>query len=269
MTDLKGRTLQAVPLLVLLLLWQWVASSNPESAFFFGSPLAIVQRAATMIANDLAVARALLAGSDTPWEGGEGLLWNMVITGGEALAGFVIGNLLGACVGIGLWIDRRAAFLARPYLIALGSIPIFAIAPLTILWFGIGIMAKVWLAVLSTFFIAAAQAFKAMEEVDPLFLQRLRLMGARRSVIFRRLLVPASFVWVIAALRLTVGASLLGAFLGELIAADQGLGRLIVRASGLYDTPQVMVGVLAIIAIAMGLDAIVSRIEKRLLRWRR
>ena len=259
---------QTLPLLVMLLLWQCAAWYNPESMFFFASPLMIVSTAADMIAIDFEAARAFLANTEAPMRGGPGLLWNMVITGGEAIAGFTIGNLLGAIIGIVLWIDKRAAFIARPYLIALGSIPVFAIAPLTILWFGIGIMAKIWLAALATFFIAAAQSFKAMEEVDPLYLRRLQLMGARRSVIIKRLFIPASFVWVVSALRLTIGASLLGAFLGELIAADYGLGRLIVRASGLYDTAQVMVGVLAIIAIAMGLDAVVSRIEKRLLSWR-
>ncbi len=268
MSRYRRAVAQTFPLLVLLLLWQFAAWFMPESAFFFASPLAIVKTAAAMVGLDLEVARALVANKDVAWSGGQGLLWNMAVTGGEAIAGFIIGNLFGAMIGISLWIDRRAAFVARPYLIALGSIPIFAIAPLTILWFGIGIMAKIWLAALATFFIAAAQAFKAMEEIDPLYLRRLQLMGARRSIIIKRLLIPASFVWVVSALRLTIGASLLGAFLGELIAADYGLGRLIIRASGLYDTAQVMVGVLAIITIAMGLDNLVSRIEKRLLRWR-
>jgi NitT/TauT family transport system permease protein len=264
----RGRAAQALPLIAMIALWQGAASANPESAFFFSSPTEFVRAATAMLVTDWEIGKALLAGAEPQWRGGEGLVWNMAVTGGEALAGFVIGNLLGASVGIGLWIDRRAAFIARPYLVALGSIPVFAIAPLTILWFGIGIMAKVWLAALATFFIAAAQAFKAMEEVDPLFLRRLKLMGARRSVIFKRLLLPASLVWVVAALRLTIGASLLGAFLGELIAANYGLGRLIVRASGLYDTAQVIVGVLAIIGIAMALDTVVSRLEKRLFRWR-
>lgn len=268
MTRFKGRLAQAIPLIILLLLWQWAALANPEASFFFASPIAIANTAASMIETDFQIAKALLAGSSSTWNGGQGLLWNMAVTGGEAISGFLIGNLLGAVIGIGLWLDRRAAFIARPYLIALGAIPIFAIAPLTILWFGIGIMAKVWLAALATFFIAAAQAFKAMEEIDPLYLRRLNLMNARQSVIIRRLLLPASFVWIVAALRLTIGASLLGAFLGELIAADHGLGRLIVRASGLYDTAQVMVGVLAIIAIAMMLDVFVGKIEKKLLRWR-
>ena len=266
--NVKMRAARYIPLLVLLALWQWTAWLWPETAFFLGSPIAIASSATSMIKVDLEVTKALLSGETDAWRGGQGLLLNMAVTAGEALAGFLIGNLIGALVGISLWIDRRAAFIARPYLIALSSIPIFAIAPLTILWFGIGILAKVWLAALATFFIAAAQAFKAMEEIDPLYLRRLQLMGARQSVIIKRLLLPASFVWVVAALRLTIGASLLGAFLGELIAADHGLGRLIVRASGLYDTPQVMVGVLAIIGIAMALDALVSAIERRLLRWR-
>ena len=269
MKTIAARALQAAPLFLFLLLWQAASVFYPDATFFIGSPLGIADVIVAMLDSDRSAILAWSAGADPAAAAREGLVLNMAVTGGEALTGFVIGNLLGAAVGMVLGVDHRVAFIARPYFVALGAVPVFALAPLTILWFGIGITAKVGLAALATFFIASAQAFKAIEEIDPLYSRRLKLMGARRWVVFRRLLLPASMVWIVASLRLTIGAALLGAFLGELIASDHGLGRLIMRASGLYDTSRVMTGVLAIIVIAMFFDYAVSKMEKRLIRWER
>ena len=85
---------------------------------------------------------------------------------------------------------------------------------------------------------------------------------------FRLVLLPSAAAWVIASLRLTIGLALLGAFIGEFISADKGLGYMIVRAGGLYDTSRVITGILAIVAIAMALDKGVGLVEGRVLRWR-
>ncbi len=196
------------------------------------------------------------------------LVLNSLVTGSEALTGFLLGNLFGAMIGIGLWYSEAVARVARPYLVGLGALPVFAIAPMTILWFGVGIGAKIALAFLSTVFLAAAQAFKGAQEVDPLLLQRFRMFGASRQILFRRLLLPSAMVWIVASLRLTFGAALLGAFVGEFIASDRGIGHLIVRASGLYDTPRVLVGVAVMIAMALTSDLVIDRVEQRLFKWR-
>ncbi len=258
----------AIPLLAALIAWQYAGERSNSVAFFFATPSAVAGAAVNMLEQDAGWLATLLrsGGQGDPPE--QGLLWNAAITAYEAVAGFILGNVLGAGLGISLWYTRTGARIARPYLVALGALPVFAIAPMTILWFGIGIGAKVMLATLATIFLAAAQAFRGAEHVDPLLLTRFRTFGAGRALIFRRLLLPSALTWIVASLRLSVGAALLGAFVGEFIAAEHGLGHVIVKASGLYETPTVLVGVGAMLAIALTLDAAVSFAERNLLRGR-
>jgi NitT/TauT family transport system permease protein len=261
---LASRVLVVVPLLVVLALWQYAGSTSHSAGFFFSTPLDVAGAAVTMLAKDADWIRGGAVSSIPE----SGLLSNAAITSFEAVAGFLVGNVLGAGVGISLWYTRLGARIARPYLVALGALPVFAIAPMTILWFGIGIEAKIVLASLSTVFLAAAQAYKGAEQVDPLLLMRFRSFGAGRAAIFRRLLLPSALAWIIASLRLSIGAALMGAFIGEFIASQRGLGHLILKASGVYDTPTVLAGVATMIAIAMTLDVGVSVAERNLLGWR-
>jgi NitT/TauT family transport system permease protein len=196
------------------------------------------------------------------------LLTHTAITAGEAIAGFLLGNFMGAIAGLSLWYFERVARISKPYLTALGSLPIFAIAPMTVLWFGIGIGAKITLAFLATVFLAAGQAYKGAEQVDPLLLRRFRVFGASRRSTFRYLLLPSATVWIIGSLRITISAALLGAFIGEFISSERGLGYMIIRASGLYDTPRVLVGVITIIILAIILDSLVGLLEKRMFHWK-
>jgi NitT/TauT family transport system permease protein len=243
------RLLGAIPFLVFLAAWQVYGGSSSERTFFYSTPR---QVAATLL--------------DDLREGA--LLRDTALTAGEALAGFVLGNLVGAVLGIGLWYSESVARLSKVYIAALGAFPIFAIAPMTVLWFGIGVGAKVALAFLATVFLAIGQAYKGVEQVDPLLRRRFRVFGASRWRTFIHLLVPSSAIWIISSLRLTIGSALLGAFIGEFIASERGLGHMIIRASGLYDTPQVLVGVLTMVALAVVLDAVVDVVERVALRGR-
>lgn len=239
----------AIPLIGFLAFWQVYGGATKQRTFYFATPKLVVE---TFI-HDL---------SDGS------LLRNAAVTGGEALAGFLLGNLVGAVLGLSLWYSEAIARISKPYLAALGSVPVFAIAPMTIIWFGIGISAKIILAFLATVFVAASQAYKGAEQVDVLHLQRLRVFGANRWQTFRLLLFPSSVVWVISSLRLTIGLALLGAFIGEFIAAERGLGHMIVRAGGLYDTPRVLVGVISIVVMSLGVESVVDSVERKTLKWR-
>jgi NitT/TauT family transport system permease protein len=258
-----------LPLFVLVAIWQCAAGRADSVAFFFSTPVKVASTAWDMLGADYSLAIDVFTGTPLPPLPYDGILWNSAITAFEAISGFVVGNSFGALLGIALAQSTTIARISRPYLIALGALPVFALAPITILWFGIGVGAKVALATLATVFLAAAQAFKGAEEVDPLLLQRFRVLGARHGVIFRNLLLPSALVWIVASLRLTISAALLGAFIGEFISSEQGIGRVIIRASGLYDTPRVLVGVIVMILLALVLDAVVGRLERRLFRWRR
>lgn len=237
-----------LPAVAFLLLWQWIGSI-PRFGFFFSTPIHVVQAL-------LALARR-----------GE-LFIDTGITAWEAIAGFLLGNLIGAMVGIGLSSSRILGRIASPYLTICGAVPVFALAPMTILWFGIGMLAKIALAFLGTVFIAAAQAHRGANEVDPLLRRRFLIFGANRAAFFKHLLLPAVSTWIIASLRLTIGSALLGAFVGEFIASERGLGHLILRASSLYDSADVLAGIFTLAMLALCLDALVIALEKRLFRWR-
>jgi NitT/TauT family transport system permease protein len=237
-----------LPLVVFLALWQILAGTSDERRFFYSTPLDV----GSTLWHDI-------ADGSLPRHAG--------VTASEALVGFVLGNLIGAVIGISLWYFESVARISKPYLVALASFPVFSIAPMTILWFGIAWKAKMILALLAVVFLAIAQAYKGAEQVDRLLLRRFLVLGASRWTIFRRLLLPTAIVWIIGSLRITIGSALLGAFIGELISSDQGLGYLITRASGIYDTSRVLCGVLTIIALALVLDWLVTTLERRLLRW--
>jgi len=241
--------LYPVPLIVLLIVWQIYTAGNAQRQFIFASPEQVWQSFTHLIATG-------------------DLLRNTLVTVGEALAGFVLGTTCGAAIGLSLWYSKIVAGVAKPYIGALGSIPIFALAPMIIVWFGIGIMSKVMLAFICTITVAIVQSYQGAVSVDAKFLRLMQIMGASRFQTFRIVVLPSSIIWVINAMKLNIGLALLGAFIGEFISAEQGLGYMIVRASGLYDMATVLVGVFTLVVVALAMTAVIEQIERRLLSWR-
>ena len=237
-----------IPLGIFIIGWQMYSGGSPQREFYFSSPLAVIKVLLEDISN----------GS---------LLRHTAITSFEALAGFILGNLFGALLGISLAQSAALAKISKPYLAALGSVPVFALGPLTIIWFGVGITAKIVLAFLATVFVAASNAYKGVEQIDPLYIKRVKIYKASKRKVFQSITLPASSVWVISSLRLTIGLALLGAFIGEFIASNEGLGYMIVRAGGLYDTARVFSGILVIMLLALSLDYLVGTLEQKLLKW--
>ena len=172
-----------------------------------------------------------------------------------------MGNLIGTTIGLGLWFSKTIFNMAKPYIIALGSAPIFALAPLMILWFGTGIFSKVMMATLSTVFIALFQAYSGALAVNKDYIKLLQSFNATKRQVFTKIIVPSSIVWVISAFKINVGFALLGAFIGEYISSNAGLGHLILVASGLFNISLVLTGVLLMIIIALLFNVIITKIE--------
>src|SRR5207244_2386651 len=148
-------------------------------------------------------------------------------------AGLLIGTIIGTTFGLSLWYSDVAARAIRPFVIGLGTVPVFAFAPLMIIWFGIGLGMKVAMATFATVFFAFSQSYFATKEVATEYVDFLSGMGATRRQIMLKAILPGSITWVLGSMRTNVGFSLLGAFIGEFIASDRGLGFLILRASSL------------------------------------
>jgi NitT/TauT family transport system permease protein len=241
--------LYPIPLIVFLIAWYFFTAGNPERQFIFSSPEQVYA----------ALIRLTTSGE---------LFQNAGVTILEALTGFIMGTTLGAIIGLLLWYSRTIAMISRPYITALATVPIFALAPIVIVWFGIGIWSKIMLAFLSTVTVAIVQSYQGAMSVETRFLRLMRVVGATRWQTFRIVVIPSSLIWVINAMRLNIGLALLGAFIGEFISAEEGLGYMIVKASGLYDMATVLVGVAALIVIALLLTAAIGGIERSLLRWK-
>jgi len=248
----KSRVLELalypLPLLAFLLCWYLATYGNQERQFIFSSPEKVLEAFWRLVKN------------------GE-LLQNSLITILEALVGFVLGTTSGAIIGLSLWYSRLVAKIAKPYITALATVPIFALAPIVISWFGIDIYSKIALAFLSTVTVAIVQSYQGARAVEPRFLRLMQVVAASRWQTFRLVVMPSSLIWVLNAMKLNIGLALLGAFIGEFISAEQGLGYMIVKASGLYDMATVFVGVIALIVIALLLTALVERLEKHLMKW--
>lgn len=239
---LKLRIYQIIPLLLFLIFWEILVRLNERSVFFFGLPSKIISY----------LFSKTLDGS---------LVVDFTLTFSEAFIGFVLGNLVGTLIGLGLWYSKTAFQIARPYIIALGSAPIFALAPLLIIWFGTGMFSKVMIAALSTVFVALFQAYMGALEVKKSHLMLMQTFGATKHQIFAKIIVPSAIVWVISAFRMNVGFALLGAFIGEFISSNRGLGHLILVASGLFDISLVLLGVFLLICCAFLMNLIVSQAE--------
>jgi NitT/TauT family transport system permease protein len=122
---------------------------------------------------------------------------------------------------------------------------------------------KVALAAFSTVFVSIAQSFRGVSAVSRDFVDMLRGMDAGKSQIFRKIVVPGSLSWIFSSMRLNVGFGLLGAFIGEFIASNAGLGYLILRASSLYNIPRALAASASIVILAFAFDAAAGLVERR------
>lgn len=239
----------ASPAVATVAIWQGVVTAFPSYDFYVGSPLGILRELQVLL-------------------GGGVLLHATGITALEAVLGFIGGTLLGTVAGLSLWASKAALMVARPYLVALGSVPVFALGPVLIFWFGTGIWSKIILGFLSTFVIAVVQAYTGASQADPNLLRLVKAFGGTRWQQFTKIIAPSATVWVLAGIRLNIGMALLGAFVGEFLSSQVGLGHLIIVAEGLYNVNQVWVGVLGIVSIAIVFHLGTFPIEQWANRWK-
>jgi NitT/TauT family transport system permease protein len=241
---------QVALLAVLLGFWDRMTANNNQAAFMFGSPSAMAGFLGQMVS--------------------DGSLWrDTYVTGLETLLGFLVGNFVGTVLGLSLWYSRFVSRVVEPFVIALGSIPIIALAPIIIIWFGTGLISKVAMSTLSVVIVALVTSYKGAVGVDPDQVNLMRTLGASKFQIFRKLVVPASLTDIFAGLKLTVGFALIGAIVGEFMSSSEGLGHAIFKAGSLYIIPKVFAALVATIALALLLTFLVGRTERLLMPWRR
>lgn len=241
---------QAGLLCALIAAWEWATGSQALNSFLFGSPRGIWEHLSKM------------------WSDGS-LFRDSWITGLETLLGFILGNTIGTVLGLALWYSRFVSRVVQPFIVAIGSIPIVALAPIMIIWFGTGLASKVAMSTLSVVVVALVIAYKGALGVDDDQVNLMRTLGARKWQIFRKLVVPSSLGDIFAGLKLTTGLALIGAIVGEFMSSSEGLGHAIFKAGSLYIISKVFAALVATIALALMLSFFVGRIERVLMPWRK
>jgi NitT/TauT family transport system permease protein len=184
------------------------------------------------------------------------MYFDIGLTTSEMLVGLLLGSALGTVLGLSLWLNARMGRLFVPYIVIGGSIPIVAVAPILIMWFGTGFVAKVVLACFSTFLVAATQAFEGAQAADAERLDFAKALRATRTQMVTKIVFPSALLWVFAGLRLNVGFALIAVFIGEFVSSEAGVGRYIMRNGGLYDIPRVLFGVGILAGLALAVNAL-------------
>ncbi len=212
---------------------------------------------------------SLIAGRLGEWIGDGSLILHLGLTIVEMLLGLALGSLLGIAVGALFGSNRTISDVMSPFVTALYSLPRVALVPVFILWFGIGLSMKVALNAVIVFFIMFFNTYAGVRDVDPELLDVIRLTGASRTDLLRKVVAPSAAPWIFTGLTMALPYSLTGAVVAEMFASNRGLGYLLSYAAGTLDTT----GVFAVLMILMVLGALIHQLvallERRTLAWRR
>jgi len=230
------------------LLWQFAVMMAGLPAFILPSPLEVAARFWSMLTSGH-------------------LLTHTGVTLGEVLLGLLAGGGAATLIGYALVKSPSAENLLSPYLIASQAVPVAAIAPLLIIWFGPGMGSKVLICGLTVFFPVLINTITGLRSVPENLRDVMRSMRATPRQTLLMLEIPAALPVFFAGLRVGATLSVIGAVVGELVGADQGLGFLINLGRGQYDTAMVFVAVGGLVTLALMLYGAVLLLEKHFLAW--
>jgi NitT/TauT family transport system permease protein len=237
-----------LPGIALLVFWQW-ASGRLIREIYVSKPTAVAQRLYELFAS----------GEIYPH------LWT---TGQELVLGYVIGVAGGVIGGYTLGRSPRLARIFEPYVMAFYGVPKIALAPLFIIWFGIGMGSKIALASIMVFFLVFYNVFAGVRSVDRELVNLTLVMGANQRQLTYHVFLPAAAPFVMLGMRLAIPYSVIGVIVGEFTSSAQGLGLFIHEASSTYDPAGVFAGIVILLAFVTLANFLAGRLERRLLRWR-
>lgn len=204
------------------------------------------------------------------WEAGVNgvLLRHTGITLLEAGAGLAVGAVLGIVLPFALHLSPRLADALDPYITAAMGVPKLAIAPLFILWFGIGLASKIIFVALVVFFLIFFSTLAGIRAADPKLVSLMRVFGAGRIDLAREVWLPTATPFVLASLKVAAPRALSAAVVAEFLASEAGLGSYIFRAMSQADTVGVFAGVIVITLVVVAVNAVIERMQKTALGWR-
>ncbi len=195
------------------------------------------------------------------------LLRNLLVTVQEAAVGYFVGGLLAIILGVLFGRIRLLGEVFDPFVVAFFSIPKLAIAPLIILWFGIGFNSKVVLAALLTFYMTFWNTYAGVQKVDPDLINVVRVMGASRSQLMKEVIFPSSVGWMLVGLRMSVPYALMGAVVGEIMAGNRGLGYLVQSSASQFNTAGVFAILVVLCVLGSAVNQFVVYLGRRSQKW--
>lgn len=240
--------LKLIPGIILLCLWEMTAEQDKTVLFLFSSPSKII----SLLFQEL-----------------QGYaMWNNIwTTFEEAVLGLILGTIFGTLVGMLIWANETFRKVLEPYLLISGAIPIFALAPMLIIWFGIGLSSKVFMAAFSVFLVALSQSYEGTQNAAKKYTLFAQSLGCSRLQMMYKIIFPGSLQWVLSGIKMNIGLALLGAFIGEFVSSTAGLGFYILKEGSLFNMAGVLVGIILLTCLSLVMNLILKFIKKYFLPW--
>lgn len=237
-----------VALALLLVAWEVAVIVRDTPRWFVPRP--------TEIGEELVTSRALL------WR-------HTWVTLQEMLLGLGLAFVLGVLLAVAIAASRLVERAVYPAIIASQAVPIIALAPILLIWFGYGMTPKVIVVVLTCFFPIVVSMVDGLRAADADAIALLRSMGASRWQLLRIVRVPAALPALFSGTRIAAAWSVIGALVGEWVGASEGLGYLMVRSSSQFQTPRLFAAVVIAAAMSVLLFVVVAALERLVVPWRR
>jgi len=233
----------------LLIFWQWAAGTLIREAYL-AKPTSVMWRLYELFS------------TATIWV-------HIRVTLTEVVIGYVMGSILGLAVGFLLGSSRFLAVVFEPYVMAFYGIPRIALAPIFIIVLGIGIWSKVAIVFIQVFFMLFINAYAGVREINQEYLQLARIMGAKGGLILRKIVIPSTMPFIMLGLRSAVPYAVVGAVVGEFIAASKGLGYFINYAGSTFDSAGAFAGIFILLGCIMAANGLMQWLERTVIKWRR
>ncbi|WP_088500794.1 ABC transporter permease [Burkholderia ubonensis] len=245
--------LRIAVLVVVLGGWELAARLKWIDPFFFSQPTLIFAQIQDWFVNGT---------SQGP------LLTQVWVTLEETTIGFLIGSVAGVICGIVLGRNKLMADVFGLYIQIANSIPRVVLGSVFVIALGLGMASKIALAVVMVFFVVFGNAFQGVREADRYLIANAQILGASRRQITTSVVIPSALSWILASLHVSFGFALVGAVVGEFLGSKQGIGLLISTAQGAFNASGVFAAMIVLAVVALAADYLLTRIEKRLLKWR-
>ncbi len=245
--------LRIAVLVIVLGGWELAARLKWIDPFFFSQPTLIFAQIQDWFVNGT---------SQGP------LLTQVWVTLEETTIGFLIGSVAGVICGIVLGRNKLMADVFGLYIQIANSIPRVVLGSVFVIALGLGMASKIALAVVMVFFVVFGNAFQGVREADRYLIANAQILGASRRQITTSVVIPSALSWILASLHVSFGFALVGAVVGEFLGSKQGIGLLISTAQGAFNASGVFAAMIVLAVVALAADYLLTRIEKRLLKWR-